>query len=481
MKGRRIVGIGFAAILYGGTALARAPAAHVAADDTPVQVPRTLQEALASAYLTNPVLRRERATLRATDEQVPTALGGWRPTITGTADMSYYTGNMTMAAQGGNGGYTRRYDQPGYGAGVTISEPIYTGGRTTASTHRAVHDVMAERARLIATEQQVFTDVVNAYVGVIEDEQILRIDINNEKLYQEQLRATQLRARGGEITHTDVAQAEAALNAARATRQQAEGTLAAARATYLQVIGADAPDNLEPPQPLVLPVTSEQDATIRATENNPSVIAALFDEAARKDAVGVAFAALLPSINAQATYMHDINQNEGRSLYDNKAALVSASIPIYQGGSEYAAVRAAKQQVAEAHRAVEVQRRSAIQLAEASWQRILANRAAITSNREAISANITALAGVERQAIVGTGTTLAVLQQQETLLQAQVALVMSLGSLVQASYQEVAAIGRLTARDLNLDVPLYNEKAYYKAVHDRLWGISDYAVREPGR
>ena len=479
MKGYWVAGIGFAASLHAGTALARRPIPPPSS--APVAVPHTLQEALASAYLSNPVLRRERATLRATDEQVPAALGGWRPMITGTANMSYYSGNMMMAPESGGNGYSRRYDLPGYGAGVNISEPIYTGGRTTASTHRAVHDVMAERARLILTEQQVFTDVVNAYVGVIEDQQILEIDINNEKVYQEQLHTTELRARGGEITHTDVAQALAALSAARATRQQAEGTLEAARATYQQVVGAEAPDDLQPPQPLVLPVQSEQDATTRAVENNPNVIAALFDEAARKDAVGVAFAALLPSISAQASYAHDINQEEGRSNYDNKMALISASVPIYQGGSEYAAVRAAKQQVIQAHRAVEVQRRSAIQLAQASWQRILANRAAITSNREAISANVSALAGVERQAIVGTGTTLAVLQQQETLLQAQVALVMSLGSLVQASYQEVAAIGRLTARDLNLDVPLYNEKAYYKAVHDRLWGISDYAVKEPGR
>ncbi|GAN88421.1 TolC family outer membrane protein [Komagataeibacter intermedius] len=478
MRGYRAIGAGSAAILCCGTALARAPVPRVEDQD----VPHTLKAALAMAYLTNPVLRQERAALRATDEQVPQALGGWRPTITGSASMSYYSGLLRMAPVAGeSGGYVRKYDSPGYSGGVSISQPIYTGGKTTANTHKARHAVMAERARLIEAEQQVFSDVVSAYVTVVEDEQILSIDINNEQVYAAQLRATSLRAHGGEITHTDVAQAQGALANARAVRQLAEGTLQADRATYRQVVGCDAPDDLSPPQPLVLPLQTEQDAMTQAVQNNPEVIGALFDEAAKKDAVGVAFAALMPTVSAEAAYMHGINQDEGRSLNNNKYALVNASMPLYQGGGEYAAVRMARQQAAEAGHTVDVRRRAAIQLAAASWQRMQANREAIDSNREAVAADATALHGMQRQVIVGTTTTLAVLQQQETLLQAQIALVRSAGNLVQSSYQVTAAVGRLTARDLSLDVPLYDERAYYHAVHDRLWGISDYATGQPGR
>ncbi|GBQ40633.1 TolC family outer membrane protein [Komagataeibacter europaeus] len=478
MQGNWAIGAGSAAILCCGTALARVPMPQVGEQDTP----HTLKAALAMAYLTNPVLRQERASLRATDEQVPQALGGWRPTITGSASMSYYSGLMRMAPVAGeSGGYMRRYDSPGYSGGVSISQPIYSGGRTTANTHKARHAVMAERARLIAAEQQVFSDVVSAYVNVVEDEQILSIDINNEQVYAAQLHATALRAHGGEITHTDVAQAQGALANARAVRQLAEGTLQADRATYRQVVGCDAPDDLIPPQPLVLPLHTEQDAMTQAVQNNPDVIGALFDEAAKKDAVGVSFAALMPTVNAEAAYSHAINQDDGRSLSNNKYALVNASMPLYQGGGEYAAVRMARQQAAEAARTVDVRRRAAIQLAAASWQRMQANREAIDSNREAVAADAAALHGMQRQVIVGTTTTLAVLQQQETLLQAQIALVRSAGNLVQSSYQATAAIGRLTARDLSLDVPLYDEQAYYRAVHDRLWGISDYATSQPGR
>lgn len=484
MKRYTPVSLGLMSLLYSGTALAQ----KYDGSGSPTFLPRTLQEALAAAYLTNPQLQQERATLRAADEQVPTALAGWRPTIQGQAALSYYQGSTNYGAQGpspgsalGSPAYNRVYSTPGYQGGVTITQPLYQGGHTTSATHQAVNNVMAERAHLIATEQQVFMSVVNAYVGVLEDEQLLQININNEHVLQEQLQATQERFRIGEITRTDVAQAQAALATATATRQQAEGTLQTAQATYLQAVGLPPAPNLVAPQPLNLPVHSEAEAAKTASDNNPNVVNALFTEAAQKDAVAVAISQILPKISAEAAYQHSVNQGYGHMLTDNKYALLNFNVPIYQGGSEYAAVRQARQQAEAARRNVDLQRRTALQQASSNYQQMASYKAAISSNRLAISANVVALDGVERQAIVGTSSTLEVLQQQGTLLQSQVALVQSLSNLVISSYNVAAAIGRLTAVDLKLDVSLYNEKAYYNAVKDRLWGISDYAMNQPGR
>ncbi|NHO33609.1 TolC family outer membrane protein [Acetobacter fallax] len=473
------LGLGLAALLYSSTALAQ----KYDGSGEPSFIPHTLQEALSSAYLTNPTLQQERATLRATDESVPTALAGWRPKIQGSFDPSYYKGlnNYRGNDDSGVGGYTRRYSTPGYDAQVQITQPLYSGGKTTSATHQAVNQVMAERAKLVSTEQQVFTDVVNAYVQVIEDEQLLQLNINNEHVLQEQLRATNERFHVGEITRTDVAQAESAYATAKATRQQSEGTLQTAQATYMQIVGMAPPPNLVPPQPLLLPVKSEAQAVAMAVKNNPDVINALFTEASQKDAVGVAMAALMPTVSVSGTYMKSVNQELNNQINEDKYATLDINVPIYQGGSEYAAIRQAKQQVLASRRAVDVQRRKAAQAAASNWQRLVSYKAAIESNRAAIQAGTIALDGVERQAIVGTSTTLEVLQQQSTLLQAQVALVQSLSNMVTASYNVASAIGRLTAVDLHLNVPLYNEQAYYNAVKDRLWGISDYAVNQPGR
>lgn len=471
--------IGLVTFLSAGTALAQ----KYDGSGSPSFIPHNLQEALTAAYLTNPTLQQERATLRATDEGVPAALAGWRPKISANAGMSYYDG-VSNYATGGNiplPGQIRRYSTPGYQAGVTLQQPIYQGGKTTASTHQAVNKVMAERAKLIAMEQQVFSQVVQAYVGVIEDEQLLQLRINNEKVLEQQLHATNERFKVGEITRTDVAQAEAALASARAQRQQAEGTLQTAQATYMQIVGMAPPPNLVPPQPLVLPVKTEQEAIAEASANNPNIINALFTESAAKDAVDVAISAIMPQLNATLAYSRMVNQQIGHETINNKYATMQLTVPVYQGGSEYAAIRQAKQQVMAAHRNVDVQRRTALQQAASNWQQMVSYQASINSSRAAIAANVVALDGVERQAIVGTSTTLEVLQQQQTLLSSQIALVQNLSNLVLASYNIAAAIGRLTAADLRLNVPLYDNTAYYKAVEDKLWGMNDEAVDQPGR
>ena len=481
------VGVGLVALLYGTTALAQ----KYDGSGPPTFVPHTLQEALASAYLTNPTLQAERANLRSIDENVPTAVAGWRPTVSVTTSGTLETGASSAGLENGfnQQGLAQQVPIPstplhglrGYTTSLSAVQPLYAGGRTTGQTHQAVNRVMAERANLISTEQQVFANVVSAYVGVIEDQQLLQLQINNEKVLEEQLRATNDRFRVGEITRTDVAQAEAALASARATRQQAEGTLQTAQATYTQQVGTPPPPNLIPPQPLVLPVRNQGEAVSFAVSNNPNVVNALFTEASDKDAVDVAMSVLLPKLNLQGQYINQADQGLPLERSFLSEGLLTLTVPLYQGGAEYAAVRQAKQTAQQGRRQVDVQRRSAAELAISNWQSLLSYKASIDSNRTAIQSNIIALDGVERQAIVGTSTTLEVLQQQQTLLTAQVALVQSLSNLVLTSYGVAAAIGRLTARDLRLSVPLYDETAYYNAVKNRAFGINDYAVGQPGR
>lgn len=484
----RNFGIGLFTVLVSTTALAQ----NYDGSGAPSFIPHTLEEALATAYLTNPTLQQERATLRSTDEGVAQAHGGWRPTITGNLNGNLNWGKQSSTGQefmGNDGkihrdttGTTNRSNgDKGYTASIQATQPIYQGGRTTAATHQAVNKVMAERAALLSTEQQVFSKVVEAYVNVIEDQQVLQININNEKVLAEQVKATRQRYAVGEITRTDTAQAEASLAMARAQRQNAEGALRQAEANYMQVVGIAPAPNLKPPQPLVLPVKTEQEAIVTAVSNNPDVIAALFTEASQKDAIQVAMAAIMPQISATGSYQRGTNSGTGHNSMHSETIGLQMNVPIYQNGSEYSQIRAARQQAQAAHRQVSIQRRQAMQSASTNWQQFQTAKAAISSNRAAIAANIVALAGVERQVVVGTSTTLEMLQQQQTLLTSQQALIQNLGTLVTSSYGVAAAIGRLTAQDLKLNVPHYDYTAYYNAVKNRWWGISDYAQDQPGR
>jgi outer membrane protein len=439
---------------------------------------KTLQDSLAQAYLTNPSLRAVRATLRSVDEGVPQALSGWRPTIVLSGGPGYGDGSSRSASSAGT--FYSRQNRDIFSAQASLTQPLYSGGGVRAGTNQAENRVYAQRARLLAAEEQVFSDTVSAYVGVIQAQRILALNVNNERVLARQLEGTVARFGIGEVTKTDVAQADAALAGAKSTRQIAEGTLLTARASYKHLVG-ELPNVLVEPQPLKLPVKNEEEAAQLASANNPSVIAALFDDAANRDAIDVAFSALMPQVSVQASGARNDNSGGPGSRTIGGQVVLNASVPLYQGGAEYSRVRQARQNQQQTQMTLEDARRGAVQSATQAWETLEATQASLATTRAQIKSNALALEGVTREAGVGSRTTLDVLNAQQLLLNSQVTLVQNLANLIIANYGVASAIGRLTARDLGLPVPLYDETAYYNAVRNRLAGVKDYATGQPGR
>lgn len=438
---------------------------------------QTLQEAMALAYANNPTLQAARAQLRAVDENVPQALAGWRPTVQLNGSAGTLSSNVTPDV-----GPRRSADRDPLSISAGVTQPLYRGGRTVAQTSRAENQVLAQRARLFATEQQVMQEVVNAYVAVIRDSEEVRLNTNNEQVLTRQLQATNERFRVGEITRTDVAQAESRLAGARASRADAEGRLQIARATFTRLVGQP-PQRLTPPQPLRPPVQSARDAGTLAAQNNPNVVAALFDEAAARDQINVQFAALLPQVSVTAQSFRNDNPQQGTDRITGNQVTANLVVPLFQGGAEHAAVRQARQQAQQARQVVEDQRRSATQQATQAYETLMANRAAVESVRAQIRAAEIALDGVQREAVVGSRTTLDVLNAEQELLNARVSLVRALANVITSSHSLASAVGRLTARDLNLPVQLYDMEAYYREVRNRWVGWGDYtdATARQGR
>ena len=189
----------------------------------------------------------------------------------------------------------------------------------------------------------------------------------------------------------------------------------------------------------------------------------------------------MPQVSLQAQAARSDNASILRQRIIGGQVVVNASVPIYQGGAEYSRVRQARQQEQQTRKLVDDIRRQAVQQATQGWEQLVAARSTIDSTKSQIRANQIALEGVQREAIVGSRTTLDVLNAEQALLNSRVTLVTNLSNLIMASYSLTASIGRLSARDLNLNVPLYDETAYYAAVRDKLFGTSDYARDQPGR
>lgn len=462
---------------------------------------QTLSDALAAAYSNNTTLLAARAQLRAVDENVPQALAGWRPTIVlqgsyGVADQrvrsqsqafrtdgSYFyrdpTANLVNPVTGLTGAAgpistTIRGERTPASATATLTQPIFRGGRTVASVRRAENQVLAQRARLYGTEQQVMSDTTNAYVSVIRFQEEVRLNINNEQVLAQQLRATNERFRVGEITRTDVAQAESRLAGARASRSQAEGQLQTARATFQRLVG-QAPERLVAPQPLRPPVTSQDQAREQASRNNPSVVAALFDEASARDNIDIQLSTLLPTVSVTTQAFRNDNTTSPHTRQTGGQVTANLSVPLYQGGAEYSQVRQARQQAQQARSLVDDARRVAVQQAVSSWETLRATRDQVASVRAQIRAAEIALDGVQREAIVGSRTTLDVLNAEQELLNARVSLVRALADNITGSYNVASAVGRLTAQDLGLPVEYYDMRQYYNAVRDRWVGLGDYS------
>ncbi len=448
--------------------------------------PETLTQALVEAYANNATLQEQRATLRQADEQVPSALAGWRPQVQVSSSFGRSTGTSNQLASSFNQfGQTvsqtvavpQSRDQ--VSEQVSVSQPIYSGGKVIGETRQAKNNVYAARAQLLASEESVFLNVVNAYVTVIEDKQVLALDKNNQAVLQQQLEATQDQFNVGEITLTSVAQAQASLAQAKEQVEVAAGNLNIANENFRELVG-DYPGDLTPPQPLELPVNSKDEAALAAQANNPNVIAAQFSDAADKDAVDVAFSALLPQLTVQASAYRESGPSGPHTSANGGSILGQLTVPLYQGGQEYAAIRQARAKEQQSFAAIIDAQRTAYAQATQAWVALVASRAAIVSTNAEIKADAIALDGTEREEIVGTETTLDVLNAQQLLLNAQVQQVQNIATLVNNSYTVASAIGRLTATDLALPVNQYDDLKYYNSVHYAGFGTGESADKKAG-
>jgi outer membrane protein len=427
----------------------------------------TLEEALAATYGNNPQILAERANLRATDETVPQALSGWRPTVTFTGGLGVQQTESTPSAPPNAPAHQAL--QP-HTYSLTVTQPIYNGGGTIARTAQAEDLVQSERARLTAIESTALFTAAQSYFDVLRDLAVIELDKNNEQVLGRQLEATQDQFRVGQVTRTDVAQAESRLAAATATRHLDEGTLENDRATYTRAVGHAPVELVQPKFHPTIPLTRDEALTLAATKN-PNVIAAQFSEVAARDNVAQVKAQLLPSVsivgNVQRAQETTLNGRE----QTQQSIIAQLNLPLYEAGNIWSQSRQAVENVGRAQGTTDDTRRQAVQTATQSWETVQSSRASITSLQTTIRAAEIALEGVTQQQQVGARTVLDVLNAQQELFADRTSLVRAQHDLAVAEFNLSQQIGRLTAIDLNLPVALYDVQKHYRSVRNKLIGF----------
>jgi outer membrane protein len=433
----------------------------------------TLEWALVQAYQNNPSLNAQRAALRATDENVPQALSGYRPKVSVTAQGGYnYTNAVQQLPIGGavtNIPFAQTFLSRSVAANGTYT--LFNGFQTANRTRQAESQVDGARETLRVTEQQVLLDAATAYMNLLRDQAILDLNRRNVEVLTEQLKQTRDRFNVGEVTRTDVAQAESRLAAGRSSLLGAQSNYVTSQANYRRVIGVD-PGRLAPGTPVDrLSPNVLAKAVAQGQANSPSVLAAMYGVDVAALAVKISEGALYPNLTLTASASQGTNPAFEVARQTAASVLGALTVPIYQGGAEYSAIRQSKETLGQQRLNLDINRDQARATVVQSWGQLDAAKAQIEATTAQVNAAEIALNGVREEARVGQRTTLDVLNAQQELVNARVALVTAQHDRVVASYTLLAAVGGLSMPRLGLDVLIYDPQVHYQQVRDAWIGV----------
>ena len=438
----------------------------------------TIEAALVRAYQNNPQLNAQRASVRSTDENVPQALSGYRPRVAVTGSAGYqYTDSLTITGGRDAAGNPIIARTGIHGAnaprsiGTTVSQTLFNGQQTANRTRAAESQVSGAREALRVLEQTVLLQAATIYMDYLRDSAIVEVQKSNVRVLEQTLKQTKDRFSVGEVTRTDVAQSEAQLAAGRTQLLTAEANLTTTRSNFRRIIGNE-PEALAPGSPVdrFLPGTLASSVDLGLTQN-PNVTAAMFGIDVSYLQVRVNEGALLPTVTLQASVQQSYEQTLTINRSFGASALAQLSVPVYQGGGEYALIRQSKETLAQQRLNLEQVRDQTRANVVTAWGQLVAGKAQVQSAQAQVSASEIALNGVREEAKAGQRTTLDVLNAQQALVNARVALVTAQHDRVVASYAVLNAVGRLSPVVLKLPTTVYDPSVHYHQVRDSWFGV----------
>ncbi|WP_316195875.1 MULTISPECIES: TolC family outer membrane protein [unclassified Bradyrhizobium] len=427
-----------------------------------------LAAALTKAYQTSPQLNAERARQRATDENVPQALSGYRPQIVGTLSAGLQAVRDLLPTN-----TIQSENLKPWVIGVTVTQTLFNGFKTANSVRVAELQVQSGRESLRNAGQGVLLDAVTAYTNVLANQSLVEAQRSNVAFLRETLAVTQRRLNAGDVTPTDASQAEARLQRGLADLNSAEVNLAVSQATYAQVIGMP-PGALKTADPIdrLLP-RSREDSIALAIKENPAVTAAGFDVDVASTSIRVAESSLLPTVTLQgsASKSRDNDPTLGTRGTDQASIVANINAPIYDGGMAASQTRQAKEVAAQSRLVLDQVRNQARTAAVSAWVANEGAKIAVSASEAEVRAATVALQGVSREAQGGQRTTVDVLNSQADLIQAKARLIGAQRDRVIASYTLLSAVGRLDVKNLNLNTPDYLPEVHYHQVRDAWHGL----------
>ena len=415
----------------------------------------TLSSALSNAYLNNPVINSKRAELRSLDENVSAATSQFFPSI---EVIGTYSENTLEY------GELNKIKTNPLAGSFLINQKIFTGGKLINDRLSAINFVNAGRYSLIDSEQSILFQSAQAYFNYLKTEQIVKLQQNNFQVLNERLEATKIQFEVGELTLTDVAQAEARLSQAQSNLADARSLLKAREADYRSIIGLN-PNNLEEwNEKLDLPL-NEAEAISIALKNNPQL--KYFENIERSSGYNVSSqkSMLSPQLSLRGEYIYAENQSflmtEDIDQYQITGQI---KVPIFYGGLNWSNIRKAQEINSRDKFLIIDGKRKIRSFVKKSFSEYNASKLRITATEKQVQASAIALEGVKQEFQLGTRTTLDILDSEQEYLDARVTLVTAKNDSNISLFQLFYYLGALTPENLNMDIIKYDPIKNYKRV-----------------
>lgn len=453
---------------------ARYPAPQIEENDATDPLPPNddLASAIAEAYASNPALAASRYDLRATDDNLGLALSRTRATVQLQAAAGYdYTdpGAITQASRPLvdrlNGPDIERNDVT---TQLAVDQPLWTGGRARADALAARAESAAGREALRGAEGDLLVNLIAAYADVRRDTQALRIRARNVRVLTATLDEVVARREAGELTRTDIAQAETQLKAAEVQRTAAQAQLEASRSSFAAIVGRT-PGRLAPEPPLPLLPASIEEAFATAARANPDLAAAIATERASRARIAGARAEGSPTITLRGTAgtYGPVSPLDGRDQDFSLGARVTLALPLVNGGRVQALVAQAKNRNTADFLRIEATRRQVTDAVLGAWNAWASASRNVKAQQIQLQAARIYYEGTFEEYREGLRSTFDVLYAQNQLRETEIALISSRRDFYVAQAALLRRIGQLDVGRLLTGANLYDPAAYTRKVERR--------------
>lgn len=436
----------------------------------------TLADVIAYAYQTSPALQAQRAAQRALDESYVQARAGYG--LSANVSVSETSYNDHRGGTPGLFGTPKGdYNTATGTQSLTITQPLYTGGRVHSRVSQAEARILAGRQNLRQAELEFIQKIVTAYSDVLRDQELLKIGQDTVTVLEKEASNADARFAVREVTMTDVAQTKARLAQAQTQLSAARAALNVSRAEFVGVVG-QSPGTLAPLPALTnLPVTIDQ--AFDAGENdNPQLLSVKYVEQESRARIAEAKASALPTVSAQLSLSHAPYLPYSSTPYDYvRSGSIVVQQPIFTGGQISSAIRQATQENNRDRLIIDDVHQQLIQAIATGWERLVSERSQLSTLEAEVKADDFAFYGVGQEQKLALRQTIDVLNAQLELTNAQKNLVTARAAEYVSRVQLLALTGLLTPQTLSPNIESYDPTKNFRNVENRGGTPLDFPVR----